>query len=224
MYTFKEYVDLRDLLLGEYGSESMEWSDVVEKVINDMKGMSNKPNVKFFSGYLEKLPQVKEYMRRLADKIVRKEPYTNQIEKLNVDPKLQHQFAVEVVEEMFKQKAINDSFTKYVRNVLANEPTLLQKLGTSAMNLAAQTGKSALAFGKGAVQTGKEIGQGLATGISTAGDHISTGVDLTKAAGNAYLNLIDEIGDKFTKMDVAATKWGEDMAKKNPKYLGWMAK
>lgn len=224
MYTFKEYVDLRDLLLGEYGSESMEWSDVVEKVINDMKGMSNKPNVKFFSGYLEKLPQVKEYMRRLADKIVRKEPYTNQIEKLNVDPKLQHQFAVEVVEEMFKQKAINDSFTKYVRNVLANEPNLLQKLGTSAMNLAAQTGKSALAFGKGAVQTGKEIGQGLATGISTAGDHISTGVDLTKAAGNAYLNLIDEIGDKFTKMDVAATKWGEDMAKKNPKYLGWMAK
>lgn len=231
MYTFKEYVAIRDLVLAEYGSESMEWSDVVEKVISDMQNMPSKPNVKFFSGYLAKFPQVKEYMRKLADKVVRMQPFTNQIEKLNVDPKLQHQFAVQVVETMFKQKAVTDSFTKYVRNVLANEPTLLQKLGAGAKNLAAQAGQGAVALGKGAmavgktaVQTGKEIGQGLATGISTAGDHISTGVELTKAAGNAYLNLIDEIGDKLSSMDTAATKWGQQMAKQNPKTLGWMAK
>jgi hypothetical protein len=228
MYSFKEYVELRDLVLGEYGSESMEWSEVVEKVINDMKDMPSKPNVKFFSGYLAKFPQVKEYMRKLADKVVRMQPYTNQIEKLNIDPKLQHQFAVQVIETMFKQKAVSDSFVKYVRNVLANEPTLLQKLGATAKNLAIQTGKGAVALGKTAVQTGKEIGQGLATGISTAGDNISAGVDLTKAAANASMDLMNQLGvkidDTIAQMDTAANKWGRQMARQNPKTLGWMAK
>ena len=216
MKTFKEYVQLR-----EYGSDSMEWSDVVEKVINDMKHMPTKPNVRFFSGYLEKYPQVKDSMRKIADEIVRQEPYTNQIEKLNFDPKLQYQFSLDVIKKMFAKKTMEDSFVKYGKEVLANEPTVLQKIGATAKNAAMQTGKGAVALGKGAIQTGKEIGQGLATGISKAGDHISTGVDMTKAAGNAYLGLFDELSTELAKMDAKLTQWGNKMAKENP-HLKWM--
>lgn len=231
MKSFKEYVEMRDKSLMEYGSESMEWSDVVIKIINDMINMPTKPNVKYFNGFLAKYPSVKTYMTKIADSVVRKEPFASQVEELNTNTKMQIQFTKQVVEDTFKNNKIADGFDKYVNNEIANQPTTMQKMMGTAKDIGAGALAATKAFGRGAVQagklaaqTGKEIGHGLAQGISTAGDHISTGVEGVKAAGNAYLNLIDEISDKVAQSDVALTKWGKKMASQNPKYLGWMAK
>ena len=231
MISFKEYVEIRDKSLMEYGYESMEWSDVVVKILNDMKNMPTKPNVKYFDGFLAKYPDAKTYLTKMADVVVQEEPFASQVEKLNTDPKLQVQFTKQVVKDMFQNKQIARVFPQYVREEIANQPTAMQKMMGTAKNIGVGAIAATQALGRGAIQagkvtaqTGKEIGKGLAQGVSTAGDHISAGVEGVKAAGNAYLNLIDELSDKASELDVAATKWGKKMAAQNPKYLGWMAK